>query len=165
MDRTSAPAVIRSICRRRVDLRQIIDNVCEMFADVFKSQAISLELDVPQNLWVELDPILMREALRKLLDNASEAMPDGGVLTITSLVGRHGLEVEVADSGPGIPEEMHGRLFEPFASGKEDHAGLGLSMVREIAMAHDGMITANDCPDGGAAFTLLLPFRLAQLAA
>ena len=165
MDKISASAWKRSICPRRLDLKSLIDSVCDTFSETFTKQGIDVDLDVPQNLWVELDPILMCEALRKLVDNAAEAMPDGGVLTVTSLIGRQGLEVEVADSGPGISEELSGKLFEPFVSEKEDHAGLGLSLVREIVSAHQGTITATDCPDGGAAFTLLLPLRSARMAA
>ncbi len=165
MDKMSASTLKRSICLRRLDLKSLVDNVCDTFAETFTEQGIDVDLDVPQNLWVELDPILMCEALRKLIDNAAEAMPTGGVLTITSLIGRQGLEIEVADSGPGILEELSGKLFEPLVSGKEDHAGLGLSMVREIVAAHEGTITATDCPDGGAAFTLMLPLRSGRIAA
>ena len=161
----SGRAAIRPICRRRLDLKLLIDSACEAFVETFAAQGVSLEVDVPQNLWVELDPILMREALRRLLENAAEAMPHGGVVTITSLIGRNGLEIEIADCGPGISEEMHDGLFKPFVSDKEDHAGLGLSTVREIALVHQGSITATDCPDGGAAFTLLLPLPSARMAA
>ncbi len=165
MEKMSASILKRSICLRRLDLKSLVDNVCDTFAETFAVQGIDVVLDVPQNLWVELDAILMCEALRKLIDNAAEAMPNGGVLTITSLIGRRGLEIEVADSGPGISEELHGKLFEPLVSDKKDHAGLGLSLVREIVFAHQGTITATDCPEGGAAFTLSLPLRSTQIAA
>ena len=111
---------------------------------------------------MELDPILMREAFRKLIDNAIEAMPTGGQLTITSLVGRRGLEIEVADSGRGISDELKERLFEPFATTKHDHAGLGLSLVRDIVTSHEGTVTVDDCPDGGTAFTLSIPIQTAK---
>ena len=152
-------ATMRSICLSHFDLVSLINGVCLSYREIFEQQQIAVEMDVPDNLRVDLDPILMRDAFRKVIDNSLDAMPDGGCITITSLIGRFGLEVEFADTGRGIPEEMTDRLFEPFTTTKEDHAGLGLSMVREIASVHQGSITVTDCPEGGTAFTFLLPFR------
>jgi signal transduction histidine kinase len=148
-----------------MDLKAILREVTETFSAQFISQSIRLDIDVPDNLWVEIDPILIREAVRKIVENAAEAMATGGTLTITSLVGRHGLEIEIADSGPGLPEEIQERLFQPFVTDKDSHAGLGLSIVHEIAAAHHGSVSAQNCPDGGAAFTIFLPVRDAMRAA
>ena len=112
-----------------------------------------------QNLWVDLDPVLMRDAFRKLIDNAVEAMPRGGNLVITSLIGRGGLEIEVADSGRTISDELKARLFEPYATTKHGHTGLGLAMVREIVESHEGSVCVDDCHEGGTAFTLTFPIR------
>ena len=149
----------RPICPLRLDLAALILGVADTYDDVFERRKIQLDLDVPHNLWVDLDHILMREAFRKLIDNAIEAMPHGGVLTITSLIGRQGLEIEFADSGCGVSDELKERLFEPFATTKHDHAGLGLSMVKEIVQSHQGNVSVDDCPEGGTAFTLLIPVR------
>ena len=151
--------MMRSIRLGRLDLASLINEVCLSFREICEQQQIVLEIDVPDNLWVDLDSILMRDAFRKIIDNSLDAMPDGGRITITSLIGRFGLEIEFADTGRGIPEEMSDRLFEPFTTTKDDRAGLGLSMVREIASVHQGSITVTDCPEGGTAFTFLLPFR------
>jgi signal transduction histidine kinase len=147
---------------RRLDVATLIADVANSYEEVFHQQGIDVDLDVPQNLWVDVDPILIREAFRKLVDNAVEAMPQGGVLVITSLIGRFGLEIEFADSGCGVSDELKERLFEPFATTKHDHAGLGLAMVREIVASHQGTITVSDCPEGGAAFTLMMPVRMAN---
>ena len=149
----------RPICPQRIDLAALIVDVANTYADDLNRKKIDLDLDVPHNLWVDLDHILMREAFRKLIDNAIEAMPTGGVLAITSLIGRQGLEIEFADSGAGVSAELKERLFEPFATTKHDHAGLGLSMVREIVHSHHGKVTVDDCPEGGSAFTLQIPLR------
>ena len=112
---------------------------------------------MPHGLAVELDSVVMRDAFRKLVDNAIEAMPTGGELVITGLLTKGGVVIEFADSGPGISEELKQRLFEPFATTKHDHAGLGLTMVRDIVAAHHGSVYVVDCPEGGAAFTIRLP--------
>ena len=104
----------------------------------------------------------MRDAFRKLIDNAIEAMPRGGDLVITSLATPQNLVIEFADSGPGVSDELRHRLFEPFATTKHDHAGLGLCMVRDIVQAHQGTISVLDCPEGGAAFTIQLPVAREQ---
>ena len=152
----------KSIQLQRLDLASLIIDVATVYTQQLDAANIDVDLDVPHNLWVELDPILMREAFRKLIDNAIEAMPTGGQLTITSLVGRRGLEIEIADSGRGISDELKDRLFEPFATTKHDHAGLGLSLVRDIVTSHDGAITVDDCPEGGTAFTLSIPIQTAK---
>lgn len=144
---------------QRLDLASLIIDVAMTYTKQLDDAKIDVDLDVPHNLWVELDPILMRDAFRKLIDNAVEAMPNGGQLTITSLVGRTGLDIEFADSGRGISDELKERLFEPFATTKHDHAGLGLSLVRDIVSSHQGTVTVDDCPEGGTAFTISIPFR------
>ena len=73
-------------------------------------------------------------------------------------------EVEIADSGPGLNEDAVGKAFEPFFTTKAGGTGLGLSIVGRIMEAHGGDIGANNCPEGGAAFTLRFP-RLPMEAA
>lgn len=147
----------KPIAPSRLDLTTIIVDVTNEYADRFERQGITLEVDVPANLAADLDPIVMRDAFRKLIDNGLEAMPKGGDFVITSLLTKTGIVIEFADSGPGVSEELKHRLFEPFATTKHDHAGLGLSMVRDIVQAHHGSINVVDCPEGGAAFTIRLP--------
>jgi signal transduction histidine kinase len=67
------------------------------------------------------------------------------------------LELEIADSGPGLPEETQQRAFDPFYTTKQGGTGLGLAIVYQIAQAHGGSVTAVNCPEGGAAFTLSIP--------
>lgn len=158
-------SLTRSIALQRIDLAALITDVCHSYQELADEQRIQFEIDVPDNLWVDLDPILMRDAFRKVIDNAIDAMPQGGCLTVTSLVGRFGLEVEFADSGSGLTEEVAERVFEPYVTTHEDRAGLGLSLVREIACVHQASVTMMDCPDGGAALTFLFPFRNAVKSA
>ena len=69
-----------------------------------------------------------------------------------------GVELTVRDTGTGIPAAIGPRLFEPFATGKETGTGLGLVMCRRIVEDHRGTIRGGNCPDGGAAFTVHLPW-------
>jgi signal transduction histidine kinase len=92
-------------------------------------------------------------------------MPQGGRLVVTSFIGPRGLELEVADSGSGLSDEARRRAFEPFFTTKSGAQGLGLAIVGRIAQVHGGDVTAANCPEGGAAFTLRFPPRAAKSAA
>jgi signal transduction histidine kinase len=100
------------------------------------------------------DPL--RRAFSNLLRNAAEAM--GGQGTIDVTVGRDGagLLVTIADHGPGIPEALRPRIFEPYFTTKQDGTGLGLALVRQTVEAHRGTISVSDTPGGGATFSVVL---------
>ncbi|MGI3902180.1 MAG: sensor histidine kinase [Janthinobacterium lividum] len=80
----------------------------------------------------------MRRALEALLANALEAVPDGGEVTVAATRVENRLILSVADTGAGPPESIATTLFDPFVTGHPERAGLGLSIVREIARAHGG---------------------------
>jgi signal transduction histidine kinase len=100
---------------------------------------------------------MLRRAVLNLLLNALDALPAGGELMLTACQTKAGLEIEVADSGPGVPAPIVERLFEPFFTTKGSGTGLGLAIVERIAAAHGGRATVANCPEGGAAFTLIIP--------
>lgn len=148
-----------------VDVRRLVDAACARFAERTKAAQIEVTIDVPGELGVLADGEMLELAFTHLVANALEAMPAGGRLVITSYCGHGGLELEVADSGPGLSDDALGRAFEPFYTTKRDGAGLGLAKVRRVAMAHGGDVVAANCPEGGAAFTLRFPARAQQSAA
>jgi signal transduction histidine kinase len=71
----------------------------------------------------------------------------------------------VADSGPGIADGIRERIFEPFFTTKSDGTGLGLAIVFQIATAHGGWVEVANCPEGGAALTLVIPRHRREAAA
>ena len=111
------------------------------------------------------DRDMLRRATLNLILNALDAMPDGGELAVTGAAGPRGVELEIADSGPGIDDGDSPRLFEPFFTTKSGGTGLGLTIVERIAAAHGGDVSARNCPQGGAAFTIRLPYRHMEAAA
>ncbi len=146
-------------------LRTLVADVLASLAPQFDAQSIDTVVDVPPGQIVTADRDMLRRAVLNLVLNALDAMPDGGVLTITSAADAHGVELEIADSGPGLSDETKRRAFEPFYTTKRGGTGLGLAIVSRIADVHGGDVTARNCPEGGAAFTIRIPFAAKEAAA
>jgi two-component system sensor histidine kinase HydH len=97
------------------------------------------------------DPDDLGRALGNLLRNATEAVGTGGVVAVRMRPGRDGAAVIwVEDDGPGVPEEMVDRAFEPFATTKPSGTGLGLAIVHQIVEAHGGRTRLAKSRLGGA---------------
>jgi signal transduction histidine kinase len=100
-------------------------------------------------------------ALTNIFINAVQAMPQGGTLTITARPETHDgatwAEVQVRDTGRGIPAEHLPRIFEPFFTTRAAGTGLGLAVVRRIVEAHQGAVVAHSEPGQGSTFAMYLP--------
>jgi two-component system sensor kinase FixL len=106
-----------------------------------------------------VDRVQIEQVVVNLVRNAIEAM-DGGArqeLTVTAAPGDGGVEISVADTGPGIAPEVAERLFQPFVTTKPHGMGVGLSICRSIVEAHGGALVAEPNPTGGAIFRFTLP--------
>lgn len=144
-------------------IRQVIDQTLEIVRPWLESKRIQVvqdhETGLPQVL---ADPEQLKQVFVNLLDNAAEAMPGGGEITISTARQRdaHGapaVTVRVQDTGPGIPEEVQSRLFEPFFTTKDDGTGLGLCIAANILAAQAGQLTLESSSPGGTTFALRLP--------
>ena len=106
------------------------------------------------------DPQLLERALRNLLHNAARAERDaGGSGPIRVSLERSADQVEVwiEDRGPGLPQEVRQRLFQPFVTSHSDGAGLGLSLAHRIVTLHQGRIRLEDRTGGGTRVILSFP--------
>lgn len=113
---------------------------------------------------VMLDSDQLKEVLSNLLLNASEAMHEGGHIAIEEEIREHKhlgkmAVIRIKDDGPGIPEAIHHRVFEPFFSTKEEGSGLGLSIARRIIEEHGGQINLKSQEERGTTFEILLPCK------
>ena len=111
---------------------------------------------------VMADPRLLEQVFVNLIDNSLQAMPAGGQLSLrVRAVHRESqgdmVEVSVADTGPGIPEETRRRIFDPYFTTKPDGTGLGLAICKRLVTIHRGAIAVESFPDSGTVFTVTLP--------
>jgi signal transduction histidine kinase len=119
--------------------------------------------DLPEApVLLDVDAVLVRHALFNLLSNAATASPPGATVEVTlrpeeGPEGAPGWLLSVRDRGPGLPAGSIDRIFEPFFTTRSGGTGLGLAVVRHVAMVHDGTITAGNAAGGGARFALWLP--------
>ena len=145
--------------------RRLVEDVLSALAPQLDAQVIRTTVDVPAGATLVADHDMLRRAVLNLVLNALDAMPDGGELVVTACASPWGWELEVADSGPGLDEETRRRAFEPFYTTKTGGTGLGLAIVQRVAEAHGGDVTAANCPEGGAAFTICIPRQVMERAA
>lgn len=150
----------------RHNVEGFIRDTMIIYEDICKEQNITVDIRVEsQTPHVLIDLEQARRALANLITNAIDAMPDGGVLTISS-----GLEIinnanfvyiTVMDTGVGIPDERLPFIFEPFYSTKEigRGTGLGLSIARKVMEEHSGFIRADSILGKGSKFTLYFPYQ------
>jgi len=150
---------------QRFDLRSLVDEVCESLAAQIEAQGIKLDVDMPSALPMTGDRNMLYRALLNVLLNSVDVMTDGGLLAITSWSGGDRIELEIADSGPGIDLDEPTQVFEPFFTTKQGGTGLGLAIVEHILSAHHGHVHVANCPEGGAAFTFIIPRRAMEAAA
>ena len=122
---------------------------------------IQINVNIPEDLTVPMDSQRMQEVFLNLIINASQAMEEQGSITIRSETDakKEMVIITVQDSGPGIPEEIQGQLFDPFYTTKEEGkgTGLGLSVVYGIIQKHHGEISVDSELGQGATFTVRLP--------
>jgi signal transduction histidine kinase len=139
-----------------VAARKVLDLAeAEMRAREIRVSMVAMELDVS----VALCESHLRQVLLNLLLNSVDAMPDGGEFRIHSEgKGEGHLTICVEDTGPGVPSELAGKVFDPFFSTKEQGTGLGLSIVERILDSHGGSIALAAGQNGATTrFVLRLP--------
>ncbi len=120
--------------------------------------SIEVQIEIAPHLGlVRVRQRLIIDALRDLITNAKDAMPDGGTLTLRAFTQGRSVAISVSDTGVGIPQEKHTKIFELFYSTKQRSSGFGLWSALFNAKRHGGNLTVNSAKGKGATFTLLLP--------
>ncbi len=160
--------------KKRIDnFGEFIKNTVELF---LSGTAIKPVFDIAPDISpVEADPVQLEQVFNNLITNAKDVLKGYGIITVKarnfvydkkkypSLPLREKytkyVHISIADNGPGIPQDIIERIFEPYFTTKKYGTGLGLAVVYSIIAKHDGYITAENHPSGGAVFNIYLPVR------
>ena len=153
------------IRRERLDLVELLQQVGETFDDITERQAQRLIFEMPDHpVWIDGDAVRLTQVFVNLIDNATKYTPSGGSITIRCIKRQDGIDVEVTDTGQGLPSDRLNVIFEPFAQlpdangGHAGGLGLGLALVRALVSLHAGTVEAHsDGPGCGSRFTVRLP--------
>jgi two-component system cell cycle sensor histidine kinase/response regulator CckA len=152
--------------KKVTSISEIIEDSAEF---VLRGSNSKCSYRIPRDLWpVEIDPGQISQVVQNITLNASQAMPEGGIIEITcaNFDNRMGvvpvpaerlLCLTIKDSGRGIAPEELDRIFDPYFTTKQEGSGLGLAITHSIINKHGGYITVDSVPGRGTAFAIYLP--------
>ena len=143
----------------------VVDRVLQLLEHRLKSYNVRVQIERDQVLpAIDLDPEQLKELLVNIIVNACEAMTEGGSIVIREEFEQNSFNVlqaivRVRDNGPGIPESIQKKIFQPFFTTKEEGTGLGLSIASRIIKDHNGQIDVKSKRGDGATFIIRLQVR------
>jgi two-component system, NtrC family, nitrogen regulation sensor histidine kinase NtrY len=145
----------------RLNLSEFLPPIVKLFEPQWQAPGhprIDGRLDLAEpHLALDADPEQLTRALRNLILNAMDALPEGGQIDVRARRNGSEIEIEVADSGAGLSKEECERLFTPYYTTKQHGTGLGLAIVQSVVSDHGGRITVDSEPGKGATFRIALP--------
>ena len=146
----------------RWSLADIVEDTLVLVRLKLAQSKVSLHFVRPRTpLFIEAHKGQIQQVLLNLLINATQAMPEGGSITLTATAedpaGAHLAIVDIADTGTGIPEAIRDRVFDSFLSGRPDGTGLGLAIAKRILLSHHGDITLLNTSPAGTTMRVILP--------
>jgi PAS domain S-box-containing protein len=139
-----------------VDLAAFMDRVLARWEPRLRRGKVVIHKDYADSLpHVSADERTVEQVIVNLVSNGFQAMPEGGTLSVSIRPRQSdGVELKLADTGPGIPADQIDRIFDPFFTTKKTGTGLGLAISRRIMTAHQGSIMVESFPDAGTVFSL-----------
>ncbi|TCL73108.1 PAS domain-containing protein [Rhizobium sp. BK251] len=162
LDLATVDAGIMHLNYSEIELDDLLDDVSMQIADRLQESGVSLEIVAPAYLGtIVADPQRLKQILLKLLANAANFAPEGSVISLTCQRTGPDFVFSVADSGPGIPQDMIKSVFNRFATdskgGKRSGAGLGLSIVESFVTLHHGEVSIESRAGKGTTVTCRIP--------
>jgi signal transduction histidine kinase len=147
----------RDLHLEEVDFRRLLDDVAQLAAPDAEQHGVTIERNrAPQSLPVKVDLDLMKQALLNVVINGVQAMPQGGLLTMSARREANAIVAEIHDQGGGIPQDMHDKIFELYFTTKKDGSGIGLAQTYQILQWHDGSVDFESA-EGGTTFRFHIP--------
>ena len=147
----------------RTDINESLQEAIKLASVTMRKKGIkfksSLAPDLPR---CYADPHLIEQVVLNLITNAAKAMEKGNaerVVEIRSSAENNTLSIQVADSGPGVPDDLREKIFDPFFTTSEEGSGIGLNIAQRIVTDHNGAISLHSSRWGGAEFRIELPIE------
>ncbi len=143
---------------REQDLRKVIGDVLALSGEELSTRNVILQSTLPPSpLMAYVDADLMKQAVLNVIQNGAQAMSEGGRLQVTLEEDRKVAVLHVRDEGPGIPEEILGKIFDLYFTTKSEGSGIGLAMTYRILQLHHGSIEVQSELGKGTEFQLRIP--------
>jgi len=146
---------------RSTSVKRLLELLEEEILSEIRSSRIRLVIRIDEIDRLTLDETRLTRCLANIVKNAKEALGDEGTITIQIRDAGSQLNISISDNGPGIPESIRGRIFEPFVTfGKEHGTGLGMAIARSTVDAHGGRIWLESETGKGTTFHIVLPKQI-----
>lgn len=159
------------------DVNDMIEDILSNIKNRSNSSGIEITKDLPEKIKVVMDPVRFQQALRNIIDNAVDAMPNGGRLKVSMrflceekkkpskisckvINSSSRLEIKISDTGTGMDKSAMGKLFTPFYTTKVSGSGLGMAMVKKIIDLHKGEILVDSKSGGGTEVVIRVPMKI-----
>jgi signal transduction histidine kinase len=140
------------------DLRQVIGDVLTLAAAEFSTRNVAMITHFPSKaLMAKIDADLLKQAVLNVLQNGAQAMPEGGRLDVILEESHKAAVLRIVDQGPGIPEEIRGKIFDLYFTTKSGGSGIGLAMTYRVLQLHHGSIEVESNLNRGTEFRLRIP--------
>jgi signal transduction histidine kinase len=140
-----------------VDLRRLMEECARTIKGNYE---IDISVDASNAPAALADEVLLKQAVLNLLQNATEAVREGGEISLSCRLEGDMVDITVSDSGHGIPETLKNRVFLPFFTTRDRGTGLGLAIVHRIVTGHGGTVDVNSS-GSGTVFRIMLPLKAA----
>jgi signal transduction histidine kinase len=158
LDVAEAEAGVLRLDRKRIDLADLVRRLVDLYRPAAEERGLTLDVVGSEAAIGDLDADLVGRAVANLMDNAVRHVPAGCRVEVAVRALPDGLELLVCDNGPGFPPGLRKRIFERFVRGSDSSgSGIGLSLVRAVALAHGGDARVVDEARHGACIRLFFP--------
>ena len=148
----------RDLHLEEMDLRRLLDEVALLAGPDAEQHGVTIERHMEESpLPVKVDSDLMKQAFLNVVINGVQAMPNGGLLTISAHRDNDVIIVEVQDQGAGIPKELHDKVFELYFTTKTEGSGIGLAQTYQILQWHYGSVDFQSAETTGTIFRFQIP--------
>ena len=140
------------------DLRHLLEEVAQLAAPDAEQHGVKIDLHMPElRLLVRVDIDLMKQAFLNVVINGVQAMTGGGLLAVSARLENGMVIAEIQDQGPGIPKEMHDKVFELYFTTKKEGSGIGLAQTYQILQWHYGSVDFESAETTGTVFRFQIP--------